>query len=139
MVPALLLWGVVNGRAETFKQLFEMNPERLCELDSLLALSAAGKLEQTLAAPTSAMRTEYHKVMASYLSRRDAPVRDADVKRAARQRALELEKSKRVTRYRLAKDLGLNPGNLHAFLTQGNVSKLSRANALAVVDYLRAA
>ena len=50
-----------------------------------------------------------------------------------------MEATKGVTRYRMAKDLGLNPGNLHAFLSQGNVSKLALERAYELVDYLAAA
>ena len=75
----------------------------------------------------------------SYVARRDAPARDARLKMAARDRVLALEAEKRVSRYRMAKDLGLNPGNLHAFLTQGVPSKLALDKAYGLVKYLEAA
>jgi len=56
-----------------------------------------------------------------------------------RKRILALESRKGVTRYRMAKDLGLNPGNLHAYLSQGNPTKLSLDRVAALVEYLEAA
>jgi len=71
--------------------------------------------------------------------RRDAPSRDKELRLAVRERVLELESRKRVTRYRMAKDLGLNPGNLHAYLSQGNATKLSLDRVADLVRYLEAA
>ena len=71
--------------------------------------------------------------------RRDAPARDAELKLEARKQILDLEERTSVSRYRMAKDLGLNPGNLHAFLAQGNPSKLSLERVYGLVEYLRAA
>ena len=85
------------------------------------------------------MRPEYSKVWRSYVARRDAQGRDAELKLEARKRVLALESKKHVTRYRMAKDLGLNPGNLHAFLAQGNPNKLSLNRVVDLVEYLEAA
>ena len=71
--------------------------------------------------------------------RAGVPSREADLKLEVRRQVLELEKVKCVSRYRMAKDLGLNPGNLHAFLAQSNPRKLSRKRALELLEYLRAA
>jgi hypothetical protein len=57
----------------------------------------------------------------------------------ARARVLALASQKGVSRYRLAKDLGLNPGNLHSFLAHGDPRKLSLDKAVALVKYLEAA
>lgn len=98
------------------------------------------RLETSLATGEDArLRPEYLKTWLSFVARRDAHLRDERLKQVARKRALTLEATRRVTRYRMAKDLGLNPGNLHAFLAQGNVSKLSLEHAYELVDYLEAA
>lgn len=135
----LLVWAVETGRTDRFRRLLQDEPRHLAELEQLHGLWKAGRLEDALGATDSPLRSDYAKAWASYVARRDATERDAALKRVARERALELERSRNVTRYRLAKDLGLNPGNLHAFLAQGNVAKVSRKNALAVVKYLEAA
>lgn len=139
LVEPLLLWAVVSGRADRLSHLLAGSEDRLEELSALAALERDGELESALAADDSPLPPEYAKVWHSYLVRRDATTRDAQLKLAARKRALALEADKNVTRYRMAKDLGLNPGNLHAFLTQGNVSKLSLDRAYELVRYLDAA
>jgi hypothetical protein len=135
----LLLWAVETGRLEQFRRLLADDPRHLRELEQLEGLRESGRLERALSSPASPLRPEYAKAWNSYVARRDAHKRDVDLKLAARERALALEAQKKVTRYRLAKDLGLNPGNLHSFLSQGDMSHVSQKNALAVVKYLEAA
>jgi hypothetical protein len=134
----LLLWAVETGRLDQFRCLFADEPRYLRELEQLEALRESGRLEWALVSPASPLRPEYAKAWDSYVARRDAHERDVDLKLAARERALALEAQKKVTRYRLAKDLGLNPGNLHSFLSQGDTRHVSRKSALAVVKYLEA-
>ena len=71
--------------------------------------------------------------------RRDTAARDAELRLEARKRVLSLEARKKVTRYRMAKDPGLNPGNLHAYLAQSNPTKLSLDRVAELLKYLEAA
>jgi hypothetical protein len=135
----LLLLAVVTDRTDELARHLDSRPALLDELALLDALVRAGELETALENEDPRLRSEYTKTWRSYVSRRDAHLRDARLKHLARERALELESTKDVTRYRMAKDLGLNPGNLHAFLAQGNVSKVSLDRAYQLVDYLKAA
>jgi hypothetical protein len=135
----LLLLAAVTGRPGALSAQVSAEPTLAAELDLLVELAESGSLEAALADEDPRLRPEYLKVWRSYVVRRDAHLRDADLKKLARQRALELEAKRQVTRYRVAKDLGLNPGNLHAFLAQGNVTKLSLEHAYELVEYLEAA
>lgn len=139
VVEPLLLWAVVSGHADRLSRLLNGRQTLELELRMLAALKERGELESALAGDDSGLRPEYSKTWRSYTVRRDAPARDAQLKLKMRDRALELEATKGVTRYRMAKDLGLNPGNLHAFLTQANTSKLSLERAYELVNYLDAA
>ncbi|MHB1340698.1 MAG: transcriptional regulator [Coriobacteriia bacterium] len=139
LVEPLVLWAVTTGRWERLSKLCAECADRDTEMRAMFSLWQQGCLESALASEDPSLRPEYSKVWRSYVARRDASVRDAQLKSAARARALSLEATKTVTRYRMAKDLGLNPGNLHAYLAQGNVSKLSLDRAYALVDYLKAA
>lgn len=49
------------------------------------------------------------------------------------------EQADLLSRYRMARDLGLNDGNLHAFLAQGKPNALSLKRAFDLVEYLEAA
>jgi hypothetical protein len=135
----LLLWATKTGRDRRLLELLEGQSGWQSELETLVSLGRRNRLETALAEEDPQLRPEYSKVWRSYLARADAPARDAGLKLEARKRALALEAAKSVTRYRMAKDLGLNPGNLHAFLTQGNASKLSLDRAFELVSYLEAA
>ena len=138
LAEPLVLWAVVTGRGARLAALLEENP-LAPEVRAVERLAEAGRLEETLAAAGPELRPEYAKAWRSYVSRRDAASRDARLKLEARERVLALEVVKGVTRYRMAKTLGLNPGNLNAFLVQGNASKLSLDKAFQLVRYLEAA
>jgi hypothetical protein len=139
LVEPLLLWAAVTGRAERLKGLLGGREAMRQELLMLARLWETGFLERELASERSVLRPEYSKVWHSYVVRRDASRRDKDLRLEARKRLLELESQKGVTRYRMAKDLGLNPGNLHAFLSQGDPTKLSLDRVAELVKYLEAA
>ena len=139
LVEPLLLWAVVTGRANRLDSMLEGRQGLREELRTLARLQSTGRLEKELANARSTLRPEYRKVWRSYLVRRDAPNRDKKLRLEVRKRVLELESQKGVTRYRMAKDLGLNPGNLHAFLSQGDPTKLSLDRVAELVRYLEAA
>lgn len=139
LMEPLLLLAVVSERQERLSPLLSDQPRLQSELAELSRLHAKGQLERALESGDKRLRAEYVKAWRSYVTRRDAHARDADLKLVARERVLSLEKRKHVTRYRMAKDLGLNPGNLHAFLAQGNPTKVSLERALQLVRYLEAA
>ena len=139
LVEPLLLWAVKAGHSERLSRLLAGRESLEHELETLAWLELHDRLEFALADEDPRLRPEYAKVWRSYLARRNAPDRDAELKLEVRKRVLALETSKSVSRYRMAKDLGLNPGNLHAFLAQGNPGKLSLARAFDLLAYLEAA
>jgi hypothetical protein len=139
LVEPLLLWVAKTGRDQRLQRLLADRDDLTRELKTLVSLEQRDQLESALSTEGPELRAEYSKVWRSYLARSNAPARDAELKLAARSRALALERTKGVSRYRMAKDLGLNPGNLHAFLAQGNASKLSLERAFELVSYLEAA
>jgi hypothetical protein len=139
LTEPLVLWAVVTGHASRLSGLLKAQGDLERELLLLASLEREGRLETALATEDPRLRPEYTKVWRSYAVRRDARTRDAQLKLEARNRVLALERSKGVSRYRMAKDLGLNPGNLHAFLAQGNATKLSLDRAFELVRYVEAA
>lgn len=135
----MVLWAVETGRADRFAVLLGDDLDLVAELRAVEQLRSQGDLERALQEAHPPLRPEYAKAWNSYVARRNVPQRDADLRLAARERALALESEKHVSRYRMAKDLGLNPGNLHAFLAQGDPKKLSLKRAKELVRYLEAA
>lgn len=138
LVEPLLLWAVVTNKTRTLAKLLQDQdqPKLQDELVRLATMEAASQLESVLSGSGPALREEYLKVWRSYVARRDAHLRDERLKLVARERVLALEEQTRVSRYRMAKDLRLNQGNLYAFLNQGNPQKLSLERAYELVNYL---
>lgn len=134
----LVLWAVVTEKSERLSRLLADDERVLSDLSLLASLEDEGRLQDALSREDSGLRSEYLKVWQSYVVRRDAHSRDERLKLAARDRVLALEATRRVSRYRMAKDLGLNQGNLYAFLNQGNPKKLSLQRAYELVEYLEA-
>lgn len=139
LVEPLLLWAAVTDRAEQLSPLLESRVALQHELWELARLHGAELLEDALAREDPRLRPEYAKAWRSYVARRDAVERDKDVRLEVRKRVLQLEARKKVSRYRMAKDLGLNPGNLHAYLAQGVPTKLSLDRVAELVRYLETA
>jgi hypothetical protein len=139
LVEPLLLWATVTDRSERRARLLAENHRLLAELRLLVSLKEDGLLEEAISSDDPRLRPKYVKAWRSYTARRDASARDARRKLVARERVLKLEAEKGVSRYRMAKDLGLNPGNLHAFLSVGDTRKLALEKAYQLVEYLEAA
>lgn len=139
LVEPMLLWAVTTGRGGRLNKLLNGRDDLQRELAELAELQQAGELVSALEDEDPSLRPEYSKAWRSYVARRDGSARDAELKLQARERVLALESTKHVTRYRMAKDLGLNHGNLHAFLAQGNPAKLSLDRVVELVEYLEGA
>jgi hypothetical protein len=137
LVHPLMLWAVLNGQASRLMTLLEDRDELKQELCVFIDLAQQGSLEKGLEANAKGISEGTLKVWNSYRARRDAPLRDEKLKQAAHGRALALEKTAGVSRYRMAKDLKLNSGNLHAFLAFGDVSKMSLDKAYQLIEYLQ--
>lgn len=138
LVAPMLLWAAVSDRGDRLLELLQSEDQRQ-ELGLLMSLQSASRLEAALTHEDPRLRPEYAKTWRSFVARRDATHRDADLKLEARKRALDLAAAKGVSRYRMARDLGLNDGNLHAFLAQGKPNALSLKLAFDLVEYLEAA
>jgi len=79
----------------------------------------------------------YRKVWRSYCSVRDAALADNDTKALIHRRVLELRQKKKLTNYRLYKDLKLNPGNVNAWLKHNDFSKMSVDCARKIYQYAK--
>jgi hypothetical protein len=138
LVEPLVLWAAATGRGDRLARLLEDDRAAASEVGLVEKFASEGRLEHALDSGDPALRPEYAKAWRSYVARRDAPARDARLKLDARARVLALKAEKSVSQYRMAKDLGLNPGNLNAFLVQGDPRKLGLDKVFALVRYLEA-
>lgn len=97
------------------------------------ALSYHGEAQRFLQENEAPER--YEQVLAAYLARTGAIDADRRVIALMRDKTNDALKAKGITIYRLCKDLGLNMGNVYAYLGKGDVAKVSRATARRIMEY----
>ena len=95
-------------------------------------LSSADSLESWLS--SDAAPTRYNKVWRAYLSKRNAIDADRRVIALMRDKTLASIDSTGRTIYGLCTQLGLNKGNVYAYLNAGDVSKVSRSTARRLME-----
>lgn len=77
----------------------------------------------------------YKKVWNAFAEKKEGVLADRRVSSLMRDRALEGILAKEISVYRLCEDLGLNKGNVYAYLNKGDCSKVSRATARKIMEY----
>ena len=77
----------------------------------------------------------YARVAAAFHAQRNSVDADRRVIALMRDRTVEALDASGVTKYRLCKDLGLNMGNVYAYLNRGDVTKVSRDTARRILEY----
>ena len=109
------------------KKEFERQPILSCSVEGL------EKALNDISDPEDA----YYKLWRSYLSVRDRQKADDETKLLYHARVTKIQKEKGITNYRIYTDLKLNPGNLNAWLTHGDCSKLSLDTARRTLRYVQ--
>lgn len=99
-------------------------------------IERAGGIEPYVQFETSPER--YRKVWHAYRAKREAVANDRRVVALMGEKLRVLMEEKSLTTYRLCKDLGLNKGNIYAFLHKGDASKVSRRTARRILNYVEA-
>ncbi len=96
------------------------------------------EMEKQLRAEPSELPEAYGKVWHSYLVYKRRGKRDEESKELMRQQIVHLQSERGVSNYRLYTSLGLNPGNLNAWLKHGDGKKVSLKTARSVLEQIRA-
>lgn len=96
------------------------------------ALGKAGSLEGFLASPDAPAR--YAAVLDAYKSQGDMIVADRRIIGLMRPRIMQALERAGLSRYQLCRDLGLNAGNVYAYLA-GDDSKVSKGTAQKMLRY----
>lgn len=79
----------------------------------------------------------YKKTWLSYVSVRDRQQVDDHSKALMHKKVRELQEKKHISNYRIYTDLGMNPGNINAWLTHQDCSKVSLDTARKTLKYLQ--
>ena len=97
-------------------------------------LEQSGKpVEETLS--QGMLPERYQSVWDAYRGKRCKPQNDRRVNGLMREKTLAALERAGMTCYRLCKELGLNKGNVYAYLHRGDDSKVSRDTARAIMAY----
>lgn len=129
----LFLYAVFTDRAETLRKAVRGTGLSIVYGD----LFDKSKSELAEALQSDALPPEYRKVWRSYLVKKNRHQTENETKELMRQRILRLQRERSLSNYRLYTALGLNPGNLNAWLKHGQSDKVSLETARAVLQYLR--
>jgi hypothetical protein len=131
----LLLYALSSGKTNVLLRA-SAGTELHAQYSKIVANYSWNDMINALEAKDESLDRNYHKAYRSYISRRDALETDNDTKTLMHSKIKRLQNSKRVSNYRIYKDLGLNHGNANAFLKCGDVSKVSLDTARSMVTYL---
>ena len=80
--------------------------------------------------------SEYATIYENYLNRKNTKANEDRIKALMQKRIVELQKEKGITNYRIYKSLDLNPGNVNAFLKNGDVSKIGLNTARKILVFV---
>lgn len=105
----------LNSSCEKLKGLDDDNAETYLQNDSL---------------------SEYRTVYNNFLYQRNRKEQEDRLKVMMYKRISEVKQAKRVTNYRIYKELNLNPGNVNAFLKNEDTSKVSVDTARKILAFV---
>lgn len=132
LVEPLFVFACIQGKAgyvtrisegEWFHGDYETLTGKLAKHESVEALLASED------APP-----RYAAVLSAFQAQGDVLAADRRINALLRPKVIEALARRRITRYRLCKDLGLNPGNVYAYLA-GDDAKVSKDTARRMLAY----
>ena len=137
LVEPLLLYAVAVGHVDRLIGFIYRDNVRE-SYEKVLAVISGIDLEEAARSGQSddSLPREYGKFLASYRASYKWPetVKDSKRMRWERSRALQLEKG--VSAAEIYRALGLNAGNVNAYLKHGDTDKISLQHATDIMDYL---
>ena len=131
----LLLYALATNRVKTLLTASVKTPM----YDEYFAMANTYSYEDMLRALSSSeseLPVSYQKVWRSYQAVVNKHERDNRVKRLMRSRIADMQNTKKVTTYRLCKDLNLNNANVNAWIKHDLPNKVSIDTARKIMDYL---
>lgn len=130
---ALMTFAAVQGKADYLASLSEGTRMEKEYREAASAFAAKPEVEAYLASDAAPDR--YRKVWNAYVAERDAAKADRRIIALMRKETLAALEKTGLTVYRLCKSLGLNLGNIYAYLNGGDSAKVSKETARRIMDY----
>ena len=137
VVEPLILLAVVEGKLPLLKmRAGKLTHTGITQLETAIPiLSNAPVAESVLLERQNDLPESFRKVLVSYVAEKGKLSNERRLTGVLREMLLPLMKEKKLTGYRLCKDLGLNSGNVYAYLVNGNVKCVSKETALRMFEY----
>ena len=98
---------------------------------------AVKKYSSDLTIMTENSKWEQTKLMQVYNYHKNSKVNDDRVKVLMRDKIIQIKEQKGISNYHICKALGLNSGNVNAFIKNGGTSKISLSAAERIFEYLK--
>ena len=141
VVEPLVLLAAVEGKLPLLKKRAgALVSEAVSQLEGALGLAQgcdrvdeSSLLERKIDLPDS-----FRKVLVSYEAEVGKVANDRRLTGLLREMLLPIMDEKKLTGYRLCKELGLNSGNVYAFLAKGDVKCVSKETALRMLEFAEA-
>lgn len=80
--------------------------------------------------------SEYRTIYENYLNYKNRKLNDDKVKALMQRRIVETQQKKGITNYKIYKALNLNPGNVNAFLKNGDTGKVGLDTVRRILTYV---
>lgn len=81
--------------------------------------------------------SDYKTIYENYLYKRDLKKSENKIIRLMQKQITLAKQEKGISNYRIYKSLNLNPGNINAFLTNGDVTKVGLNTARTILAFVR--
>ena len=78
----------------------------------------------------------YKTIYENYLNQKNKKANEGMIKALMQKQIVERQAEKGITNYRIYKNLNLNPGNVNAFLRNGDVSKVGLDTARNILSFV---
>jgi hypothetical protein len=131
---AVMAFAVARGQAEYASRLAEGTWMEKDYRDAAHLASGYECAEDFLS--SGRLPDRYAKVLDAYHARKASVDADRRVIALMREKTLDSLKSSGASIYSVCKQLSLNKGNVYAYLNGGDASKVSRATARCILEYV---
>lgn len=131
----LLLYAMFSNKQDVLMKATKM-PSLRSEFEEVVLQYTVDEVLKMLKEKSVMLSEEYHKVWRSYISEKNRYKTDDYTKELVRKKVKRLQMSGNISNYRIYADLGLNPGNLNAWLKHGECGKVSLNTARKVLSYV---
>ena len=137
LIEPLLLYAIITGRVDRLID-FVYKDEVRDSYESVLMIFDGIDLENAAhnGQLDDSIPGEYKKFLISYRVSYNRPETTKDSKRMRWERSRILQLEKGVSTADIYHSLGLNHGNVNAYLKNGDLDKVSLQNATDIMDYL---